>query len=106
MKKTALCLMITCLSLAFHPLQSNAKAAIEPSSVVISNPAESAEAKALLTRLNEINDIDVSTLNPTEKKQLHKEVRSIKNQLNHVGGGVYLSAGAIIIILLLLIILL
>lgn len=106
MKKIALGLMTTCLSLTFYPLQSNAKAVVEPSSVVISKPAESAEAKALLIRLNEINDMDVSTLNSTEKKQLRKEVRSIKSELNQIGGGVYLSAGAIIIILLLLIILL
>lgn len=105
MKKIALCLMTTCLSLTFHPLQSTAATTPTPSSVVISKPAESAEAKALLLRLNEINTMDKSTLSSSEKKQLRKEVRSIKSQLNQLGGGVYISVGALIIILLLLIIL-
>jgi hypothetical protein len=65
-----------------------------------------AEALALLSRLDEIKAMDMSALGKTEKKQLRKEVRAIKSELKAVGGGVYLSAGAIIIIILLLILLL
>jgi hypothetical protein len=106
MKRIALCLMIAFLSLTFSPLLSNALNTGASSSVVASKPEESAEAKALLLRLNEINAMDKSNLKPSEKKILRKEVRSIKHQLKAIGGGVYLSVGAIIIIIILLIILL
>jgi hypothetical protein len=106
MKKIALYLMATCLSLTILPLQSKAATTGASSSVVISTPVESAEAKVLLLRLNEINEMDKSNLKPSDKKNLRKEVRSINHELREMGGGIYLSVGAIIIILLLLIILL
>ncbi|MCX6234068.1 MAG: hypothetical protein NT175_04975 [Bacteroidetes bacterium] len=106
MKKIALCLMVTFLSLTFCPILSIAATTAASSSPVTSKPAESAEAKTLLLRLDEIKAMDKSNLKPSEKKNLRKEVRSIKHQLKRIGGGVYLSAGAIIIIILLLIILL
>jgi len=110
MKKIALCLMATCLLLTFQPLQSNAANATASSSLVIPKPIESAKAKILLLRLNEIKTMDKSNLKSSEKKNLRIEVRSIKHQLRGTsgssGGGVYLSVGAIIIIALLLIILL
>lgn len=49
--------------------------------------------------------MDKSNLNSSDKRILRKEVRSIKQQLKEMSGGVYISAGALIIILLLLIIL-
>jgi hypothetical protein len=74
--------------------------------IVSTKSVESAEAKVLLTRLDEIKAMDMTTLNSTERKELRKEVRSIKSQLSDMGHGVYLSVGAIIIIILLLILLL
>ena len=67
---------------------------------------ENKQAHILVSRLNEIQALDKSSLTFSEKKELRKEVRSIKSQLREIGGGVYLSVGAIIIIILLLIILL
>jgi hypothetical protein len=98
--------MATCLSLTFLPLQSNAATTAAPSSLVNSKPAESAEAKTLLLRLNEINTMDKSKLKSADKKNLRKEVKSINHKLREIGGGVYLSVGAIILIVILLIILL
>jgi hypothetical protein len=106
MKKIVLCLMATCLSLTFVPLQSIAATAAESSSLVATKPAESEEAKVLLLRLDEIKTIDMTELKASEKKNLRKEVRSIKRELREVSGGVYLSVGAILLIALLLIILL
>ncbi len=105
MKKIAFCLMVACLSLTFYPLQSNAATIAASSSLVVPKPVESAEAKALLLRLDEINAMDKSNLKPSEKKNLRIEVRSIKHQLTEMGGGIYISVGALIIIVLLLIIL-
>lgn len=109
MKKFIFCLMAIILSLTFLPLQSFGATKEDPSSLVVTKPpepAESAEAKALVTRLDEIKAIDMSTLKSTEKKELRKEVRSIKRELKDISGGVYVSAGALILILILLIVLL
>ena len=105
MKKITFCLMTACLSLMFHPLDSSAATIGETSSLVSSKHTEATEAKVLLLRLNEINAMDKSTLNPSEKKSLRIEVRSIQHKLNAIGGGIYISVGALIIIILLLIIL-
>jgi hypothetical protein len=103
MKKLAICLMMTCLSLAFLPLQSNAATTAEPTSTEASKPAE---VKALELRLNEISAMDKSKLTTSEKKSLRKEVKTINHRLKAVGGVVYISAGAVILIVILLIVLL
>ena len=103
MKKIVFCLMATFLSLTFLPLQSNAATTAEPTSMEASKPAE---VKALELRLNEINSVDKSKLTSSDKKNLRKEVKSINHKLRDIGGGVYISAGAVILIVILLIILL
>ena len=92
--------------LSFIPMQLNAATEIIPSATVATKPAESAEANALIFRLDEIKAMDKSKMSRLEKRQLRKEVRSIQKNLADLGRGVYLSAGAIIIIILLLILLL
>ena len=98
--------MATCLSLTFLPLQSNAATIATPSSLATTKTAEAAEAKTLVLRLNEINAMDKSNLKSADKKNLRKEVKSINHKLREIGGGVYLSVGAILLIVLVLIILL
>jgi len=106
MKKTTLFLLITCLSLSFWPIKSIAVNSSTKVAAVASKSKEAAEAKTLLTRLDEINTITKTDLNPIEKKRLRKEVRSIRHRLNDLGNGIYISAGGLILILILLIILL
>jgi hypothetical protein len=106
MKKLAICLMVTCLSLTLIPLQLNAASRTEPSSLPAPKPAESAEVKTLELRLNEIKTMDKSNMKSAEKKSLRKEVKSINHRLHEIGGGVYLSVGAVILIVVLLLILL
>ena len=105
MKKIAFCFMATCLSLTFYPLPSNAASTTASSSIVMSKSEETAKAKALLTRLDEIYKMDKSNLKSSDKKNLRKEVLSIRQELRPISGGIYISAGAIIIILLLILIL-
>jgi hypothetical protein len=64
------------------------------------------EVKNMLNRLEEIKKMDKSNMSRSEKKELRKEVKTIKANLKATGNGVYLSIGAIIIIILLLILLL
>jgi hypothetical protein len=109
MKKFIFCLMATILTLTFLPLQSFASAKEDPSSLVVTKPPEtkeSAEAKTLLLRLDEIKAMDMSKLKSTEKKDLKKEVRSIKRELKDISGGVYVSAGVLIVVLIILVVLL
>tara|TARA_R110000850_G_scaffold274635_1_gene412454 strand:+ start:88097 stop:88363 length:267 start_codon:yes stop_codon:yes gene_type:complete len=65
-----------------------------------------AKVQVMLDRLEEIKEMDKSDLSRSERKELRKEVRSIKKELRSTGNGVYLSVGAIIVIILLLILLL
>lgn len=102
MKKIGITVITACLLITFQPLQT--KATVIPATEVASKSTQSPEI--LLSRLNEINAMDKTELKSSEKKNLRHEVRSIKQQLREMGGGIYLSLGAIIIIVLLLIILL
>ena len=79
---------------------------IRTTAIPAPKPAESAEVKALELRLNEINAMDKSKMKSTENEQLRKEVKSINHKMRDIGGGVYLSAGAVILIVILLIVLL
>jgi hypothetical protein len=109
MKKIFLCVLATCLSLTLFPVLANAASDKVPSSIVGTKPTEpvdSTEAKTLLLRVDEINKMDKTTLNASEKKSLRKEVKSINNRLRDSGGYVYLSVGAVILIVILLIVLL
>ncbi len=103
MKKFVLYLATVLMLLTLVPMQLQAVRGPSPATTTI---PESAEANALTTRLMEIKEMDKSQLSSTEKKQLRKEVRSIKSELKRTSNGVYLSLGAIIIIVLLLILLL
>lgn len=106
MKKSILCIVTSLLLVTINPSPLKARVKANPVSLVSNESQESAEATVLLTRLNEINTMNKSGLSSSEKKQLRKEVRAIKHELGELGGGVYISVGAIIIIILLLIILL
>ena len=106
MKKLTLGIMMAFMISAFIPVQL--KAVTESNTIPLTIPVttESAEANVLIARLYEIKAMDLKNLKATEKKALRKEVRTIKSDLKAVGGGVYLSVGAIIIVILLLILLL
>ena len=104
--------MAVILTLTILPVRSFASTKENPSALVATKPnettaesAEAAEAKALLIRLDDIKAMDKTKLNASDKKNLRKEVRSIKRELKNISGGVYISAGALIVILILLILL-
>ncbi|MEZ7499428.1 hypothetical protein QO200_11855 [Flavobacterium sp. Arc3] len=100
MKKLSFYLMIMVLSLCAVP---STLVAAEKNPVAKEVPAE---VQTMLNRLDEIKEMDKSSLKSSEKKELRKEVREIKKELKRSGQGVYFSVGAIIIIILLLILLL
>ncbi len=101
MKKFILCSFATMLALTYVPTQVIAST----NSFQTEIPGDSTSQRLVLTnRLEEINNVDKSTLTHNEKKELRKEERAIKETLNDGYGGVYISVGALIIIILLLII--
>lgn len=99
-------MMVTMLSIAFVPNQAMAVTPVNTISLTSTDIMDAAAANALYVRLYEIKGMDKVELGAPEKKELRDEVRNIKHQLSSIGGGVYISAGALIVILILLIILL
>ncbi len=93
------------LLIAILPMQVNAGTEAVP---VANSPKApmSAEVQVLMNRLEQIKNMDLSTLNSIERKDLRKEVKVLKSEIKAASGGVYLSLGAIVLVLILLIILL
>lgn len=106
MNKSMFYITAAFLLFAFLPSQAKASTNPVPLFTTITTVTAPPKSEVLLSRLNEINAMDKSTLSASEKKELRNETRSIKRELKQVGGGVYLSVGAIILIAILLIILL
>mgnify|MGYP003577693696 CR=1 FL=1 len=64
------------------------------------------QLKRITDRVEEIRAMDKSALSKSERKALRSELKELKQEARAMGGGVYLSVGAIIIIILLLILIL
>lgn len=81
--------------------------ASEKDPIIIENPKEiPVEVQSMIHRIDEIKAMDKSSLTYVQKKELRKELRTIKKELRTTNHGLYLSLGAIIIIVLLLILIL
>jgi hypothetical protein len=106
MKKLTLLFLTATLLFSFAPLQMKAAIKTTNATTIKAKPNATDEAKVLIDRLNQIKTTDKSNMTAGEKKELRQEVRSLKSELKGIGGGVYLSVGAILIIALLLILLL
>jgi hypothetical protein len=106
MKKSITNLLISLISITALPLQTMAESTVNKEIHVTANDPGKAISKSLNNRINEIHSMDISSMSSSEKKELRKEVQTMKKMIRQSGGGIYISVGAIIIILLLLIILL
>jgi hypothetical protein len=107
MKKLQIYTMVLMLFIAVIPFQLSANNT-DPT-VATSNPISKEDqelALILTTRLNEINEMDKSSLSSTEKRALKKEVKSINKQLKQIGGGVYLTIGGLLLLIIILILIL
>lgn len=106
MKKLTMYFLTLFMLLSIAPIQTLMAAEPNAISKERNKKVASEEAKILLARIDTIKALDKSEMTRSQKKELRKEVRTIKANLADIGQGVYLSAGAIIIILLVLILLL
>jgi hypothetical protein len=109
MKKIILGLMTAILMLLFIPAHSEDNSKVNP--FAKKEKIEiSAEAQAMILRLEEIKAMDLTEKTKSEKKELRAEVKMIKSDLKaenlNSSGGLYISVGAAILIVLLLILLL
>ena len=90
MKKSFI-LLLMMLSLVAFP---NTAMAAENTPINTPTPTPTevpAEVKVMLNRLEEIKALDKSTLSRSERKELRKEVRTIKKDLRAAGNGLYIS---------------
>jgi hypothetical protein len=76
---------------------------VEP--VATENRLSAEEVSRLTKRIEEIRDIDKSTLTVIEKRELRKELKGIKEKIRNDGGYVYIGAGTLILIIILIILL-
>lgn len=72
----------------------------------IADPAAELRIAEIEARVNELKSMDRSSMTRAERKAAKKELKELKKEAKALGGGVYLSVGAIIIIILLLILIL
>lgn len=70
------------------------------------NKLSEEEISRLTKRVEEIRDMDKSKLTASEKRDLRKELKGIKEKARNIHGGIYIGAGTLIIIILLIILLL
>jgi hypothetical protein len=108
MKKSLLfaCLIIFSLSAS---TASPAKAGSKPDKGVVPDKTENRmteeEFNRLTRRVEEIRDMDKTTLTTSEKKELRKELRGIKENMRRDGGYLYIGGGTLLLILILIILL-
>ncbi len=106
MKKLSIYLTFGIILLMFVPSPMKASSISDPITEESKEKLTHEEMQAMVVRLNEIKDMDKSSLTREERKELRKEVRAMKKDIRDSGGGgLYISSGAIIVILLLIIIL-
>jgi len=95
-------MLLSCLTLSLTP----AFAAEKKTPKTELTAEQQARLDHIVNRVNEIRQMDKSTLSNAERKALRKELKEMKQEARVLNNGVYLSVGAIIIIILLLILIL
>lgn len=106
MKRSIFCLIVVLFSLMLNNVRASDSLSYNIATTDKSVINQQLHAAILISRLNEIKEMDKSHMSGAEKKLLRKEVKAINKDLVRSNGGIYLSVGAILLIILLLIILL
>lgn len=85
--------------------KKDSKAVVENTAVATKTENKlSAEEVAVLTaRVDEIRNMDKSNMTGMEKRELRKESKAIKENVNKDGGVIYISVGTILLIILIVI---
>lgn len=105
-------LLATTLLLCLAAFNSNAatltdnKAITKEAAANMTAEQKQARLEEIKARVQEIKSMDKSQLSKEDRKELRTELKTMKKETRAMGGGVYLSVGAIIIIILVLILIL
>ncbi|MET4081497.1 putative PurR-regulated permease PerM [Pedobacter sp. UYP30] len=91
--------LIFTLGISANSVSAAEKASKHPTELTTE---QQAKLDKITTRVEEIREMDKSQLSRTEKRELRKELKEMKNQARAMSGGIYLSVGAIIIIIVVL----
>jgi hypothetical protein len=110
MKKTTIMAYLMILSLgfstAFAAEPDKKTRTDETTPAKTENKMSEEELSRLTRRVEEIRDMDKSDLTTKERKELRKELRSIKENVRRDGGYIYIGAGTLLVVILLVILLL
>lgn len=112
MKKTLYFIFSFALIMIFSMSTSTSFATISENAseeVTIQADAESyltkEEAEILTMRIEEIREMDKSTLTAEEKLELRTELKDIKKEIQRQGGVIYIGVGTLLLVLLLVLLL-
>ncbi len=99
--------LIKCITVALVMLFSNVSSFATTSRALPADSTKDAMIYSkIITRVSEIQGMDKTNLSASDKKDLRKELTTMKKQASGLNNRVYLSVGAIIIAILLLILIL
>lgn len=107
--KKKIYLLSTALMLTLSASQLRAATVVaEPvaKEITLTDAQKEVKLQAIKERVEAIKAMDKSQLSKEQKQELKSELKTMKTEAKAMGGGVYLSVGAIIIIILLLILIL
>lgn len=106
MKKTIFFALLTIFSLSAVPTFA-AKSSTNTTAVpaATENKLTEEEISAYRARVEEIRGMDKSELTVSEKKELKKELKDIKETMRRDGTYIYVGAGTVILIIILLLLL-
>jgi hypothetical protein len=99
-------MLVVLFMLAFMPLSMQAKKMNAVNVAAMTQEQKVEEVAAMQVRVKEIMAMDMSKMSAEERKSLRQELKGMKKEAKDIGGGVYISVGALILIIVLLIILL
>jgi hypothetical protein len=109
MKKTIVMAYLMIMSLGISTAfaaEPDKKSKTDDAVPVTENKMSAEELNRLTKRVEEIRNMDKSELTAKEKKELRKELKGIKENVNRAGGYIYIGAGTLLVVILLVILLL
>jgi len=104
--KKKIYLIAATLMMTFAALSSQAATIDKAAIASMSTEQKQARVEEIKARVAEIKAMDKSQMTKVERKELRAELKSDRQEMRAMGGGIYLSVGAIIIIILILILIL
>ena len=110
MKKTiffGMLLIFTLSSTIAFASKKDSKAVTENTATLVKteNKLSEEELSRLTRRVEEIRDMDKTSMTVKEKRELRKELKAIKENVKRNGSVIYISAGTLVLIIILVILL-